>query len=195
MRNAINPMVIIQQSPTKMRLFAIKTTGENDQEIRASVEKLFKKISPDIITSIYTLQDQINQFYVREQNQTKLVGGFSILAVVLTIMGLFSMVLNTLTGKTKEIGIRRVNGAKVSEILIMLNKNFMKWVLIAFVIACPIGYYVMLTWLENFAFKTDLSWWVFAMAGMAALFIALVTVSWQTLKAARRNPVEALRYE
>ncbi|PLX24493.1 MAG: hypothetical protein C0599_02085 [Salinivirgaceae bacterium] len=195
MRNPIKPMVIIQQNPTKMGLFAIKTTGETDEEIKASVTKLFQKISPDKIVSIYTLQDQINQFYVKEQNQTKLVGAFSLLAIVLTIMGLFSMVLNTLSGKTKEIGIRRVNGAKVSEILIMLNKDFMKWVAIAFVIACPIGYYVMYQWLENFAFKTDLSWWVFALAGLSALLIALITVSWQTFKAARRNPVEALRYE
>jgi putative ABC transport system permease protein len=97
--------------------------------------------------------------------------------------------------RTKEIGVRKVNGAKVSEILTMLNKDFVKWVAIAFVIATPTAYYAMNKWLENFAYKTVLSWWIFALAGLAALGIALLTVSWQSWKAATRNPVEALRYE
>jgi putative ABC transport system permease protein len=98
-------------------------------------------------------------------------------------------------GKTKEIGIRKVNGAKTSEILALLNKDFIKWVAIAFVIACPIAYYAMNLWLENFAYKTTLSWWIFVSAGVLALGIALLTVSWQSWRAATRNPVEALRYE
>ncbi|NQU88199.1 MAG: ABC transporter permease, partial [Mariniphaga sp.] len=92
-------------------------------------------------------------------------------------------------------GIRKVNGAKVSEILTMLNKDFIKWVAIAFIITTPIAYYAMNKWLENFAYKTTLSWWIFVLAGVLALAVALLTVSWQTFKAARRNPVEALRYE
>ncbi len=195
MHSPINPMVIIQQHPQKMRLFAIKTTGETDDEIEASITKLFKEISPDKMVSIFTLQEQINQFYVREQNQAKLISAFSMLAIVLTIMGLFGMVLNTVSKKTKEIGIRKINGAKISEILIMLNKDFVKWVALACVIACPIAWYAMSIWLDNFAYKTTLSWWIFALAGALALGIALLTVSWQTYRAASRNPVEALRYE
>lgn len=195
MHSPIRPMVIIQQHPYKMSLFAIKTTGETDEEIKASISKLFKEISPDKIVSIYTLQDQINQFYVREQNQAKLISAFSLLAIVLTIMGLFGMVLNTVSKKTKEIGIRKVNGAKISEILIMLNIDFIKWVVLAYIIACPIAWYAMDKWLENFAYKTELNWWIFVLAGASALVIALLTVSWQSWKAATRNPVEALRYE
>jgi putative ABC transport system permease protein len=195
MHNLINPMVIIQQHPEKMSLFAVKTTGERDDEIKARITELFKEISPDKRVSIYTLQEQINQFYNREQNQAKLITAFSVLAIALTIMGLFAMVLNTVKRKTKEIGIRRVNGATVSEIVFMLNKDFIKWVVFAFVIACPIAWYLMNRWLENFAYKTTFSWWIFALAGLMALLIALITVSWQTFKAARRNPVEALRYE
>ena len=97
--------------------------------------------------------------------------------------------------RTKEIGIRKVNGARVAEILAMLNMDFVKWVMIAFVIATPVAYYAMNKWLENFAYKTSLSWWIFALAGLLALGIALLTVSWQSWKAATRNPVEALRYE
>jgi len=195
MHKIINPMVIIQQHPDKMGLFAIKTTGETDDNIKASITKLFKEISPDKMPSIFTLQEQINQFYVREQNQAKLVSAFSILAIILTIMGLFGIVLNTVSRKTKEIGIRKVNGAKVSEIIIMLNKDFIKWVVLAYVIACPIAWYTMNRWLENFAYKTTLSWWIFVLAGVLALGIALLTVSWQSWRAATRNPVEALRYE
>jgi putative ABC transport system permease protein len=88
-----------------------------------------------------------------------------------------------------------VNGAKIFEILMMLNKNFIKWVGIAFVIACPVAWFVMHKWLENFAYKTGLSWWIFVLAGLIALGIAIMTVSWQSWRAATRNPVEALRYE
>lgn len=95
----------------------------------------------------------------------------------------------------KEIGNCKVNGAKVSEVMTLLNKDFVKWVAIAFVIATPIAYYAMNKWLESFAYKTELSWWIFALAGLLALGIALLTVSWQSWKAATRNPVEALRYE
>ncbi|HSH20744.1 MAG TPA: FtsX-like permease family protein, partial [Draconibacterium sp.] len=97
--------------------------------------------------------------------------------------------------RTKEIGIRKVNGAKVSEILTMLNRDFIKWIAIAFAVACPIAYFAMNKWLRNFAYKTTLNWWIFAIAGLLALGIALLTVSWQSWRAATRNPVEALRYE
>ncbi len=105
------------------------------------------------------------------------------------------MILITIQQRTKEIGIRKVNGAQISEVLMMLNKDFVKWVAIAFVIATPIAWYAMHKWLENFAYKTELSWWIFALAGLIALGISLLTVSWQSWKAATRNPVEALRYE
>jgi putative ABC transport system permease protein len=110
-------------------------------------------------------------------------------------MGIFAMSLYYIQQKIKEIGVRKVNGAKVSEVVVMLNKDFLIWVAIAFIIATPIAYYAMNKWLESFAYKTSLSWWIFALAGLLALGIALLTVSWQSWKAATRNPVEALRYE
>ena len=97
--------------------------------------------------------------------------------------------------RLKEIGIRKVNGARISEVMIMLNSEFIKWVIVAFFIATPIAFYFLNKWLEGFAYKTSLSWWVFALAGLLAMGIALLTVSWQSWKAATRNPVEALRYE
>jgi putative ABC transport system permease protein len=120
---------------------------------------------------------------------------FATLAILIAMLGILGMSVFSITKRTKEIGIRKVNGAKISEVLVMLNRDFVKWVAIAFIIATPIAYYAMNKWLENFAYKTNLSWWIFALAGLLALGIALLTVSWQSWRAATRNPVEALRYE
>ncbi|PKQ62597.1 hypothetical protein BZG02_12835 [Labilibaculum filiforme] len=191
----IQPMAILQQKPQNMNLLVIKTNGVNNKEIQKKINSYFKKLSPDVIVNIYTLTDQINQFYKKEQQQVKLITAFSFLAIVLSVMGLFGMVLNTIIQRTKEIGIRKVNGAKTYEVIAMLNKDFLKWVAIAFVIACPIAWYAMHKWLENFAYKTELSWWIFALAGIIAMGIAMLTVSFQSWRAATRNPVESLRYE
>ncbi len=144
----------------------------------------------------YTFHDEVLAMqYTKDQQAKKLLFLLSVISIVIACFGLYAISLFTILRKTKEIGIRKVNGAKVSEVLAMLNKDFVKWVAIAFVIACPIAYYAMNKWLENFAYKTTLSWWIFALAGVIALGIALLTVSWQSWRAATQNPVEALRYE
>jgi putative ABC transport system permease protein len=141
------------------------------------------------------LSDQVKNQYESETILMKLVNIFSILSIVVACIGLIGISLFMLEKRTKEIGIRKVNGATITEVMVMLNKDFVKWVAIAFVIATPIAYYAMNKWLQNFAYKTNLSWWIFALAGLLALGIALLTVSWQSWRAATRNPVEALRYE
>ncbi|RIJ48235.1 ABC transporter permease [Maribellus luteus] len=191
----IQPMVILQQHPEKMSLLAIKTNGLHDAEIIGETEHLIRHISPESLVSIRYLTDQINQFYTGEQNQAKLITGFSFLAIVLAVMGLFGIVLITISKRTKEIGIRKVNGARATEVIEMLNRDFLKWVFVALVLATPVAWYAMHLWLENFAYKTELSWWIFVLAGLLALGIALLTVSWQSWRTATRNPVEALRYE
>lgn len=133
--------------------------------------------------------------YKSENRLSKVIGLFTVIAIMIACFGLFGLVSYTATRKRKEIGIRKINGAKVSDILTMLNRDFVIWVAIAFVIAVPIAYYAMNKWLENFAYKTELNWWIIALAGVSALAITLITVSWQSYKAASRNPVEALRYE
>ncbi len=117
------------------------------------------------------------------------------ICIFLACMGLIGLISLTVVNRSVEIGIRKVNGARISEVMTMLNKDFVKWVAIAFVIATPVSYYAMNKWLENFAYKTELSWWIFALAGLLALGIALLTVSFQSWKAATKNPVESLRYE
>jgi putative ABC transport system permease protein len=125
----------------------------------------------------------------------KLFNFFSIIALIIGFIGLHGLTTFRIIKRTKEIGVRKVNGARVVEVMAMINKDFIQWIVIAFIISCPISWYAMHKWLENFAYKTELSWWIFAAAGGIAVVIALLTVSGQSFKAATRNPVEALRYE
>lgn len=110
-------------------------------------------------------------------------------------MGLLGQFFMISLNRTKEIGIRKVNGATVAEILVLLNKNLFGWLLISFIIATPTAYYITKQWLHNFAYKTEINWWIFALAGLSVMLIELITVSWLSWKTASRNPVEALRYE
>jgi putative ABC transport system permease protein len=139
--------------------------------------------------------DWIQAMYLKEEQQAKAVGLFTILAIIISALGLIGIVEQNTHKKIKEIGIRKVNGAKISEILALLNKDIVIWIIVAFIVATPVSWYAMNKWLNTFAYKTELSWWIFALAGLLALGIALLTVSWQSWRSATRNPVEALRYE
>jgi len=159
------------------------------------LKSVWEKFVPEYPFEFSFVNDQINKMYESENRLAHNLNLFSAIAILIACMGLLALTILAMQKRTKEIGIRKVNGAKISEILTMLNKDFIKWVAIAFIIATPIAYYVMNKWLENFAYKTTLSWWIFALAGVLALGIAMLTVSWQSWRAATRNPVEALRYE
>ncbi len=141
------------------------------------------------------LDTSVAKMYKAEVQFRKIFFLFSGVAILICCLGILGLSVFASERRVKEIGIRKVNGARVSEILTMLNRDFVKWVVIAFVIATPIAWYAMHKWLENFAYKTGLSWWIFVLAGVIALGIALLTVSWQSWKAAVKNPVESLRYE
>ncbi len=188
--------------------FYIRDTQENpnrfllarfDQKQRRSVinamEQHMAKIYPGQPINYSFLDEQLNDQYNSEQTLLKLINSFSMLSILIGCLGLIGLSIFISEKRTKEIGIRKVNGATISEILVLLNRNFVKWVAIAFVIATPIAYYAMQKWLENFAYKTELNWWIFALAGLLALAIALLTVSFQSWKAATKNPVQSLRYE
>ena len=159
------------------------------------VEQLWKRISPNFPLEYKFLDQTYSALYARETQFQRFLVYTTLISLVLSCLGLVGLTFFVMEQRTKEIGIRKVNGARISEVLTMLNRDFVKWVVIAFVIATPIAYYAINKWLESFAYKTNLSWWIFALAGLLALGIALLTVSWQSWKAATRNPVEALRYE
>jgi putative ABC transport system permease protein len=164
-------------------------------EFKTMVDNFFIKIGKKSQMGYQTYNFDFERWYHKEQVLMRLLTLLSIIILGILLLGIYGTSLFLSENKTKEIGIRKVNGAQISEVLIMLNRDFVKWVAIAFVIATPIAYFAMHKWLENFAYKTELSWWIFALAGLLALGIALLTVSWQSWRAATRNPVEALRYE
>ena len=125
----------------------------------------------------------------------QLVGTFALLAILVACLGLFGLAAFTAEQRTKEIGVRKVLGASTRSIILLLSKEFAYLVLIANVIAWPVAYFSMGDWLQSFAYRVDVAWWVFALAGVTTLFIALGTVGYQALRAALSNPIEALRYE
>ena len=160
-----------------------------------SIKKSYKSFNPGLPIDFHFLDDDFDTMYRTEQRMSKIFKYFSLLAIIISCLGLIGLSSFTTERRTKEIGIRRVNGAKSIEIFTLLSREYIFWVLISAIIAIPVAYLAMHKWLESFAYKTELSWWIFALAGLLSLGIALLTVSWQSWKAATRNPVEALRYE
>jgi putative ABC transport system permease protein len=172
--------------------------GIDPLQRRTAIEVIntaWKKTNPEFPLQYEYITDSYQKVYAGEYAQAQVLSLFALISVLLSSLGIFALAAFSMQRRIKEIGIRKVNGARIFEVISLLNKDFLKWVVIAFVIATPVAYYVVHRWLENFAYKTPLSWWIFALAGLLALGIALLTVSWQSWRAATRNPVEALRYE
>jgi putative ABC transport system permease protein len=207
-RKVIGIFKDIQRYSFKLKqdpLVIIPNNGYNDLVVRVSSEKSHLAINTMkakweslnvAIPFDYTfLDDRMNKSYSNDEQLVSVLTSACILAIIIACIGLIGLVTFSANARQKEIGIRKVNGAKEFEIMQLLNGDYMQWVLIAFILACPIAWIIMNKWLENYAVKTSLSWWVFVLAGGAALFIAIATVSWISFKAARKNPIEALRYE
>jgi putative ABC transport system permease protein len=125
----------------------------------------------------------------------KIFGYFSFMAIIISCLGLIGLSSFMAERRTKEIGIRKINGAKSNEIFSLLSKEYIILVIISIIIACPIAWYAMHKWLQSFAYRISISWWVFVLAGVIAIIVALLTVGYQSYRAASKNPVEALRYE
>jgi len=193
--NKIEPMIFYWANNNYYNKALLKLTAGNTVQSINYIEKVYKEMAPESLCKYQFVDEEFNYLYNTERMMVRLLGIFSLLAIFIATLGIISLSTMAAETRTKEIGIRKVNGAKISEILSMLNRDFVKWVALAFVVATPIAYFVMNKWLESFAYKTTLSWWIFALAGILALGIALLTVSWQSWRAATRNPVEALRYE
>jgi len=175
--------------------FIISINPVQRKEALNTIASTWQKINPEFPFQYEYITDSYRKVYAGEYAQTKALSLFALISIILSSLGIFAMAAFSMQHRVKEIGIRKINGATISEILTMLNKSFVSWIAIAFIIATPISWFAMHKWLENFAYKTELSWWIFAVAGLLALGIALLTVSWITWRAATRNPVEALRYE
>ncbi|GET34147.1 ABC transporter permease [Prolixibacter bellariivorans] len=193
LRKKTEPMIIRYQETGDY--LAVRIRPESATKVLKKIKSIWGGLNDQAPFEYTFLDESFDNQYKQEVRFGKLTSMFSLLSVVIACMGLLGLVSFTLTRKQKEIGIRKVNGARISEVMTMLNRGLVKLVAIAFVIATPIAWFAMNKWLESFAYKTSLSWWIFALAGLLALVIALLTVSWQSWKAATRNPVEALRHE
>jgi len=195
LQKPIYPIIYNYQHPSEFGYYSVKLNTKDVAKAMDHLKSIWTKHYPsDPMNYVFA-----DEFFFRQYQSETRFGKFytllTILSIAIACLGLYGLIMFYLSQKRKEIGIRKINGARVLEVIIMLNRDFVKWVVIAFVIATPIAWYVMYKWLENFAYKTELSWWIFALAGLVAMLIALLTVSWQSWKAAISNPVETLRNE
>lgn len=175
--------------------FSIKTDMSDPNGLVRSLEKTWNEHYPGNPFNYFFLTDFYNEQYRADKRFSGLILASSILAIIIACLGLSGLSAYAISRRTKEIGIRKSNGAKTSQVLILLNMDFLKWVIAAFVIAVPAGWFVMSNWLNNYAYKISISWWIFLFAGFVAILVALLTVTIQSFRAARANPVESLRYE
>jgi len=173
----------------------IKINGKNEQSALASIKEAWDEINPTYPLEIHFLNERYNQLYGSEKQTSTIINYFTLLAILISCLGLFGLVSFTAEQRAKEIGVRKVLGATVSDIVMMLSKSFIKWVIIANIIAWPVAWFLMNNWLKDFAYHINISWWIFLIAGISTLLIALLTVSIQTVRAATANPVKTLRYE
>lgn len=178
--------------------FNVKLASNKPADWQAGIQKmeeLWKQAYPDAPFEYKFYDDMIAQFYESERRMTQIINLSTGIAILISCLGLFGLATLTAFQRTKEIGVRKVLGASIASIVGMLSKDFVLLVVIALVIASPIAWYFMDRWLADFAYHIDISWWVFALAGVAAMGIALLTVGYQSVKAALMNPVESLRSE
>ena len=195
LHNNIGP-VLITSFPGLYSQAGIKVeAGSNIPETIAAIEKAWKKVYPDGLFEFRFLDEQIDAFYKAETRLYQLFKIFAGLAMLISCLGLWGLSMLSAQQRTKEIGIRKVLGASVNAIVMMLSKDFFLMVLIALVIGSPLAYYLVNNWLQTFAFHIDIGWQVFVIAGVASLVIALFTVSYQAIKAGMANPVDSLRTE
>ena len=191
----VRSQLFFQPADLKPTSIFVRLHPGNQAKAIASLTSAWNSISQDMPFKYNFLDQKINDFYKKEKRWSSIIGWASGICIFLACLGLIGLTSLTVVNRSKEIGIRKVNGANIIEVMILLNKEFVIWVFAAFIVAVPIAWYAMNQWLQNFAFRIDLSWWIFVMAGLITLGVSLLTVSWQSWKAAKRNPVEALRYE
>jgi putative ABC transport system permease protein len=196
----IDPLIIypldIENDPQHRATFIlVKVDGANIPSTLAAIEKTWKKFAPTYPFEFSFLDNDFNKLFERESIMTMVYTVFSFISVCIACLGLLGLASFFATKRTKEIGIRKIVGASFVNIAAILSHDFMKWIITAIILGSAISWYLMDKWLQNFAYRTELSWWIFLLAGGCIAIISAITVSWHLYKAASRNPVETLRYE
>jgi len=194
LHHRIAPLVL-QLSPSSRDHFVVRLQSADLPGTLAHLEATWKEFIPERPFEYYFLDAAFDRLYRAEQRTATLFSVFTGLSLIIACLGLFGLAAFTAEQRTKEIGVRKVLGASLTDIVVLLSKGFATLVVVAFVVAVPLGYLAMDRWLQNYAYRIDLSWPIFLIAGLSALLVALLTVSYQALKAALTNPVESLRYE
>jgi putative ABC transport system permease protein len=173
----------------------VKINSQVTSDVISSIKRTWDSMSGGLPFEFTFLDDKVNSLYQNDNRAGRIVTLFSCLAIFVSCLGLFGLAAYVAEQRTKEIGVRKVLGAPLPNIMWLLTGQFVKWVVIASLIAWPVGYWVMNRWLDGFAFRSSLSVWIFLVSGAAALLIATITVSSQVIKAALTNPVQSLKYE
>jgi ABC-type antimicrobial peptide transport system permease subunit len=194
LRTGIKPLALFMES-NEFHYMAVKIEGQNIPAVLKTIETVTQKFTPDFPFEYQFLDEEFNNLYQTEARLGKIFNYSAILTVIISCLGLYGLAAFLVSRRTKEIGIRKTIGATVSNIVLLISAEFIKWVAIANLIAWPIAGFIMRKWLETFAYRVNLQWWVFICAGTLALLIAIVTVSYQSIKAAIADPVDSLRYE
>jgi len=190
----IYPMAVFL-SPTMTREMAVRLAPESLDKIMGLIQEKWISVFPDDPIQFSFVDEGMRLKYIKEDQTYAMIGMFTFLSLVIALMGLFGLSVFVIERRIKEIGLRKVHGSKNLDIIFLLSKQFSIWIGVAFVIALPVAWYAMHRWLLHFSYKTELSWWIFALSGFISICVASMTIFWQSLKAAFRNPVESLRYE
>lgn len=186
---------LIGYNEMRLKNLAIKYAGNNPASLLSDLEKEWKSWYPNEVFEYKFYDEQIANLYHREALLEKLIWIAAVISIVISSIGFLGLLSIMIVKRTKEIGIRKVLGSSVSGIVQLLSKDFIKWVTLAFIIAIPVGWYIMNKWLDYFVYRIELRWWMFALTGILGITITLITISFQSIKAARANPVESLRDE
>ncbi|HEX4851150.1 MAG TPA: FtsX-like permease family protein, partial [Puia sp.] len=195
LHESIQPLVLYEGEGLNHGYALIKIEAGRTQQVIAGIEQIYKQLEANYPFRYYFADDEYRKLYSSEIAVRKLSDGFSFFAIFISSLGLLGLSIFTAEQRRKEIGVRKVIGASVTGIITMLSTDIVKLVLIATVIASPLSWFALNIWLQGFAYRINISWWIFVIAGIAALLIALLTISWQAIKAALANPVMSLRTE
>jgi ABC-type antimicrobial peptide transport system permease subunit len=194
LRNDLAPLLITTNG-TMYSQAGIKLSTTNISSTLRSVKTIWEQIFPDFVYEYRFLDDKIAGFYKQENQLSQLYQIFAAIAIFLSCLGLYGLASFMATQRIKEVGIRKVLGATAGNIAYLFSKEFILLIAIAFAIATPLAWYYMHQWLQDYAYRVNISWWLFAAGGLAAIIIALATISFQAIKAALANPVKSLRTE
>ncbi len=191
----IYPLDVENDTLHRATYILVKINGKNIASTLQHIQEIWKKQAAAYPFDYSFLDEDFNRLFERENTMAKVYTLFSIISVSIACLGLLGLASFFASKRTKEVGIRKIVGASIGNIAILLSRDFMKWIITAIILGSSLSWYLMHRWLQNFVYQTELNWWIFVLAGGCILIIALITVGWHLYKAATRNPVETLRYE